>query len=256
MGDATGVYTGMNSVWVVPPDDLYLGVTRVANWNYCQYANAIPGAKLCYSQDDPDWKTNLAMNPWWNASEVCQNNYVFDPFVDAPGNQGSWSNFGRRAVPGMQLAANPWIALQKRTARTFRQNVMAQEKAAGAPGSVIASECKAIFEACHGRESCDYGGCVPEVLQYSCVPKADFLAEATGGMAARVVTMFGSLRVSARLLGGSCVTWMERSSRNCHRTQVRRIGYDGCECRYGSGYGQEGGRELCKKVVCSSPESG
>jgi hypothetical protein len=192
MGDATGVYTGMATS--------YGAWARLTNWNYCTYAR--PGllaglddsGKTCYSQGDPAWVSHIEMYPHWNATQVCEANYVFDPNYDTI-SSSTWANFKNIAQPGMQMMSNTNLQEQRRTARKFRQSIMAKAKAAGAPGGTIATECKQIFKACHGQETCEYKGCVPEVLQYSCVPKNDFFGESTDGVAARVVTMFGSLKV-------------------------------------------------------------
>jgi hypothetical protein len=70
-----------------------------------------------------------------------------------------------------------------------------ESEAAAAGSDAIAADCTQRLNACHGQERCDLSSCVPETLQFSCVPRSDFMAESGNSTSGMVLTMFGSTKV-------------------------------------------------------------
>jgi hypothetical protein len=120
MGDATGVYTGLDSGAVIPNTDTRV-VSRVTNWAQCQNARG-PGMS-CYSQGDSGWGSQAALKPWWGPETVCANNYIFNVADDAglTGKEGTWYHRdGSPADPGYHLMSNVNLRNQRQSARAFR----------------------------------------------------------------------------------------------------------------------------------------
>jgi roadblock/LC7 domain-containing protein len=191
MGDATGVYAGEQ-----------VGAVGAGFINYAECSKAAAGSftkrddgKMCYSQGDANWKSANAMAPWNTATEVCDSNYqvLSSSAQGLTGNSWIQSNDFEWAV---LMAGNPGVITNLQTARALRKSIIASHSAAMDNAS-FGQACLDKINACHGQDTCDFGSCVPQELQFSCVPKSDYLASSansTNGL--RVLTMFGSKRVS------------------------------------------------------------
>ena len=242
MGDATGVYSGLTVPLVpggfLPVPDVFV-TARMTSYYQCSNAKA----SQCASQGDAGWLNEPSMNPWWTPQQMCDNNYVIETAAVASGQlppdtewatATEWLGLNKAlASPGYHMMANAGMQANRQAARALRQSIMANEAASSA-STAIAESCMQRLQACHGQERCDYGGCVPETMQFSCVPNDDFEAELAGNStASRVITMFGSMRVSgvtlSRLL--AWVPSLPASAMSCSAEDKTTPCLDGTDLR-------------------------